>query len=196
MKMTRTAKGAIVAGLTDRFSRSATIYVTDFTGLRVKNMTELRRRLKAAGGEYVVVKNTLALRALRSAFSAAAPAHRTAPAGAAGAAGPASGLDEVLRGPTGLVFVDADPVATARILADFQKEFERPAVKAGLVDGRRVTPDDVQRLASLPSREQLLGQLAGAFQAPLAGLVGAMNGLLYQMVGALEALKAQRETAA
>jgi len=174
--MNRAEKGAVVAGLTDRFSRAATIYVTDFTGLRVKNMTELRRRLRAAGGEYVVVKNTLALRALQ----VVAP----------------GGLDDVLRGPTGLVFVAADPVASAKILTDFQKEFERPAVKAGLVDGRRVTPEEVKRLASLPSRDQLLGQLAGAFQAPLAGLVGAMNDLLYQVVGALEALKAQRSTAA
>lgn len=174
--MNRTEKGDIVAGLTDRFSRAATIYVTDFTGLRVKNLTELRRRLRAAGGEYVVVKNTLALRALQ-------------------AASPGT-LDDALQGPTGLVFVETDPVATAKILADFQKEFERPAVKAGLVDGRRVTSDEVKRLASLPSRDQLLGQLAGAFQAPLAGLVGAMNGLLYQMIGALEALKAQRSPAA
>ena len=111
--MNRTEKGDIVAGLTDRFSRAASIYVTDFTGLRVKNMTELRRRLRAAGGEYVVVKNTLALRALQ----AASP----------------GGLDDVLHGPTGLVFVETDPVATARILADFQKEFERPAVKAGQI---------------------------------------------------------------
>jgi len=187
--MNRTEKGGVVDGLTGRFSRTGTIYITDFTGLRVKNMTELRRRLRAAGGEYVVVKNTLALRALKSALSAAAPAAAEAPAEAVG-------LEEALRGPTGLVFVDADPVATAKILTDFQKEFERPAVKAGLVDGRRVTPEEVKRLASLPSREQLLGQLAGAFQAPLAGFVGALNGLLYQMAGALEALKAQREGAA
>lgn len=174
--MNRTEKGEIVAGLTDRFSRAATIYVTDFTGLRVKNLTELRRRLRAAGGEYVVVKNTLALRALQ----AASP----------------GGLADVLRGPTGLVFVETDPLAPAKILAEFQREFERPAVKAGWVDGRRVTPDEVKRLAHLPSRDQLLGQLSGAWQAPLAGLVGAMNGLLYQMVGALEALQAQRSTAA
>src|SRR3990172_3747413 len=128
--MNRTAKGDIVAGLTDRFSRAATIYVTDFTGLRVKNMTELRRRLRTVGGEYVVVKNTLALRALK----AASP----------------GGLDDVLRGPTGLVFVEADPVATAKILADFQKEFERPAVKAGLVGGRRGRPDEGKRLARPP----------------------------------------------
>ncbi|MBI2072461.1 MAG: 50S ribosomal protein L10, partial [Gemmatimonadetes bacterium] len=146
--MNRTEKGEIVAGLTDRFSRAATIYVTDFTGLRVKNLTELRRRLRAAGGEYVVVKNTLALRALQ----AASP----------------GGLADVLRGPTGLVFVETDPLAPAKILAEFQREFERPAVKAGWVDGRRVTPDEVKRLAHLPSRDQLLGQLGGAWQAPLA----------------------------
>ncbi len=174
--MNRTEKGGIVDGLTGRFSRTGTIYVTDFTGLRVKNMTELRRRLRAAGGEYVVVKNTLALRALQAVSK--------------------GGLDDVLHGPTGLVFVEADPVATAKILADFQKEFERPAVKAGLVDGRRVTPDEVKRLATLPSRDQLLGQLAGTLQAPLAGFVGALNGLLYQLAGALEALKTQREGAA
>jgi large subunit ribosomal protein L10 len=174
--MNRTEKGGIVETLTGRFSRTGTIYVTDFTGLQVKNMTELRRRLRAAGGEYVVVKNTLALRALQAATK--------------------GGLDDVLHGPTGLVFVEADPVATAKILADFQKEFERPAVKAGLVDGRRVSPEEVKRLASLPSRDQLLGQLAGAFQAPLAGFVGALNGLLYQLVGALEALQAQRSDAA
>lgn len=174
--MNRTDKGNIVAGLEGRFSKAASIYVTDFTGLRVKNMTELRRRLRAAGGEYVVVKNTLALRALQAVSK--------------------SGLDDVLHGPTGLVFVETDPVGTAKILADFQKEFERPAVKAGLVDGRRVTAAEVKRLASLPSRDQLLGQVAGALQAPLAGLVGVMSGLLTQMVGALEALKGQRSTAA
>lgn len=174
--MNRTEKGAIVTGLTGRFSRAATIYVTDFTGLRVKNLTELRRRLRAAGGEYLVVKNTLALRALQEVSQ--------------------GGLDDVLRGPTGLVFVEADPVATAKILWDFQREFERPAVKAGLVDGRRVTAAEVKRLASLPSRDQLLAQVAGALQAPLAGLVGALSGLLTQMVGALEALKQQRGGAA
>lgn len=174
--MNRTDKGALVTGLTGRFAGAANIYVTDFTGLRVKNMTELRRRLRRAGGEYVVVKNTLAARALQAAS--------------------VGGLEDVLQGPTGLVFAGADPVAAAKILADFQKEFERPTVKAGLVEGRRVTPAEVKRLAALPPREQLLGQVAGAFQAPLAAFAGALNGLFYQMVGALEALRAQRSAAA
>lgn len=174
--MNKTEKGAVVTGLKERLARAATIYVTDFTGLKVKNVTELRRRFRGLGVEYVVVKNTLVRRALTDAS--------------------VGGLDGVLDGPTGLVLAGADPVAPAKVLADFQKEFERPSVKAGLVDGRLVTAADVKRLASLPSKDQLLSQLAGAFQAPLAGLVGVMSGLLYQMVGALEALREQRSGAA
>ena len=105
-------------------------------------------------------------------------------------------MDDALQGPTGLVFVAADPVAPARILADFQKELQRPAVKAGWLDGRRVGAEDVRRLAALPPKDRLLGQVAGALQAPLSGFVGALNGLLQQMVGALEALKVQREETA
>lgn len=174
--MNKTEKGAVVSGLKERLARASTIYVTDFTGLKVKNVTELRRRFRGLGVEYVVVKNTLAQRALKDVS--------------------VSGLDGVLDGPTGLVLAGADPIAAAKVLADFQKEFERPAVKAGLVDGRVVTAADVKRLATLPSREQLLSQIAGAFQAPLAGFVGVMSSLLYQMVGALEALRAQRSSAA
>jgi large subunit ribosomal protein L10 len=172
MKLTQAQKGEITAQLADRFTRSGTVYVTDFTGLAVKNMTALRRQLRAAGSEYVVVKNTLALRAIQAAAK--------------------GGLEDALAGPTGLVFVAADPVAPAKILADFQKEFEHPTVKAAWLDGRRVGAEDVKRLATLPPRDQLLGQVAGALQAPLSGFVGALNGLLYQLVGALEALQAQR----
>jgi len=174
--MNRTDKGTIVDRLTERLARSPSVYVTDFTGLRVKEMTALRRRLRHAGVEYVVVKNTLALRALRAAAVA--------------------GLDDVLAGPTGFVFAGADPIGAARILAEFHKEFEKPTVKAGLVEGRRVAAQDVTRLATMPSREQLLGQLGGAMQAPLQGLAGALNGLLYNWVGALEALRVQRANAA
>ena len=172
MKLTQAQKGEITAQLTARFTRSGSIYVTDFTGLAVKNMTALRRQLRAVGGEYLVVKNTLALRAIQAASK--------------------NGLEDVLAGPTGLVFVTADPIAPAKILAEFQKAFQRPTVKAAWLDGRRVGAEEVKRLATLPPRDQLLGQVAGALQAPLAGFVGALNGLLYQMVGALEALREQK----
>jgi large subunit ribosomal protein L10 len=146
--------------------------VTDFSGLNVLRLTEFRRRLRAAGVTYIVVKNTLAQRAL--------------------AANSVTLLDEHLAGPTGLVLAGRDPVGAAKVLTDFAREFEKPAIKIGLVDGRAITADQVKRLASLPSREVLLSQLAGTIQAPVAQLAGLMNGMLYQVVGALEALRAQR----
>jgi large subunit ribosomal protein L10 len=173
--MSKTERQATVEALSAQLRGSPNLYVTDFSGLNVLRMTEFRRRLRAAGVEYVVVKNTLAQRAL--------------------AANAVTGLEGHLKGPTGLVLAGTDPVAAAKVLTDFAREFEKPAVKIGLVDGKPVTPDQVKRLASLPSREQLLGQLAGAFQAPLAQFAGAMNGLLYQVVGALEALRSQRSAA-
>jgi large subunit ribosomal protein L10 len=172
--MSKTERQETVETLTAKLRESPNLYVTDFSGLNVLRMTEFRRRLRAAGVRYIVVKNTLAQRAL--------------------AANRVTALDQHLAGPTGLVLAGRDPLAAAKVLTDFQKEFEKPAIKIGLVDGKPVTPEQVKRLASLPSREQLLGQLAGAFQAPLAQFAGAMNGMLYQMVGALEALRAQRSS--
>jgi large subunit ribosomal protein L10 len=174
--MNKTEKSGVVAELTKRLSGSKTIYVTDFTGLPVKHMTTLRRKLRGVGVGYAVVKNTLAARALGEAKI--------------------TGLDDVLAGATGLVFAGADPVGAAKILAEYHKEFQQPTVKAGLFDGKRITAQEVGRLATLPSREAMLAQLGGAFQAPLQGFLGAMNGLLYQWVGALEALKTQRGGAA
>ena len=173
MIATKAQKQATVTALVGRLKRSPTIYVTDFTGLSVARITDLRRKLQAAGVEYVVVKNTLARRALGEAQ--------------------VSGLEDHLAGPTALVLAGADPVGAAKVLTDFAREHEKPSVKVGLVEGKTVTPDQVKRLASLPSRMELLGQFGGALQAPLAGFVGALNGLLMTMVGALDALRAQRE---
>jgi large subunit ribosomal protein L10 len=103
-------------------------------------------------------------------------------------------LDEHLAGPTGLVLAGKDPVAAAKVLTDFVKELERPTIKIGLIDGRAVTSDQVKRLASLPPRQELLSQLAGTMQAPMAQFAGVMTGILYQMVGALEALREQRSS--
>jgi len=176
MIRTKAEKQAVVTALADRLRRSTTVYVTDFTGLDVARLTQLRRRLRAAGVDYVVVKNTLALRALNDAR--------------------VPGLEPHLAGPTGLVLGGADPVAAAKVLGDFAREFEKPAIKVGLVDGKAVTPDQVKRLATLPSRTELLAQLGGALQAPMAGFVGALNGLLMNLVGALEALRTKRAATA
>jgi large subunit ribosomal protein L10 len=181
MIRTKAQKQQLVTTLAARLGRSSTVYVTDFTGLSVAKLTQLRRRLRQAGTEFVVVKNTLARRAL-------ADANKGGNGGA--------GLEQHLAGPTGLVLAGADPVAAAKVLADFAKEFEKPAIKAGLVDGKAVTPEQVKRLASLPSRVELLAQLGGTLQAPMAGLVGALNGLLMNVVGALEALRTTRASTA
>jgi large subunit ribosomal protein L10 len=170
--MNKTERQDTVESLTEQFKASPNIYVTDFSGLNVLRLTEFRRRLRAAGVSYVVVKNTLAQRAL--------------------AANSVTALDDHLAGPTGLVLAGRDPIAAAKVLSDFVREFEKPTIKIGLIDGRPVTAEQVKRLASLPSRDVLLSQLAGAMQAPMAQLAGVLNGVLYQMVGALEALRAQR----
>lgn len=172
--MNRTEKQQLVNELSTKLKGAKSVYYTDFSGLNVKRMTDLRRRLRKAGVEYVVIKNTLALRAVNE-----------------------SGLvGERLRGPTGLV-VSTDPVAAAKVLSDFAKENDqRPAVKGGLFEGRALSPAQVKQLASMPSREQMLSELGAGLMSPLAAFAGALNGMMYQMVGALEALRQQREGAA
>jgi large subunit ribosomal protein L10 len=163
--MSKTERQTQVEALTERLKGSPNIYVTDFTGLSVGKITELRRRLRAAGARYVVVKNTLAQRAL--------------------AANQIAVLDDHLAGPTGLVLTGPDPLAAAKVIGEFARENQKPAVRIGLVDGKAVNPAYVKRLGELPGREALLGQFAGC-----------LNGVLYQMVGALEALREQRQAQA
>jgi large subunit ribosomal protein L10 len=163
--MSKPERQTKVEALTERLGTSANIYVTDFSGLDVGKITELRRRLRAAGARYLVVKNTLAQRAL--------------------AANRISLLDDHLAGPTGLVLAGDDPLPAAKVLGDFAKEHQKPAVRIGLVDGKAVDPAYVKRLGALPSRDVLLAQLAGC-----------LNGILYQVVGALEALREKRQAEA
>src|SRR5215208_7882273 len=171
--MKRSERQELVNELSQKIKGAQALYYTDFTGLNVKRMTDLRRRLRKAGVEYVVIKNTLALRAVNE-----------------------SGLvGEPLKGPTGLVF-GTDPVAAAKVLSDFAREFEqKPAVKGGLLEGKQIDTAQVKQLASLPSREQMLADLGAGLQSPMAAFVGALSGLLTMFAGALDALKSQREGA-
>jgi len=169
-------KQAVVQDLAGKLDEAKAFYLTDFTGLNVKKMTDLRAKMRAEGVEYLVVKNTLALRAMEE-FE-----------------GPDIG--EFFTGPTGLVIGREDAVTAARILSDFAKENDnRPTVKVGVVERQQVGPDVIGRLASLPPREVLLAELAGAMQAPLATLVFLMQGKTREFVGLLEALRAERDGA-
>ena len=171
--MKRTDKEQLVVELKEKIGGAQALYYTDFTGLNVKRMTELRRRFKKANIEYVVIKNTLALRAVNE-----------------------SGLvGERLKGPTGLV-IGRDAVGAAKVLTDFAKENDqRPAVKGGLFEGSAIDAAQVKKLASMPSREQMLSELGAGLQSPMAAFLGALNGVLYMFAGALEGLRSQREGA-
>ena len=166
-------KQETVTELHDKLENAKAFYLTDFTGLTVKKVTELRRRLRTAGIEYVVVKNTLAERALE-------------------------GLDlpevaEFFKGPTAVAIGQADPVAAAKVLVDFAKENDnKPAMKAGVVEGKAYTAKQVDQLAKLPGREQLLAELAGCFEAPMSMMLMMLQGKLQETLGLFEALKEQK----
>jgi large subunit ribosomal protein L10 len=174
--MKREEKDQFIGELQEKLGGASAFYLTDFTGLNVKQMTQFRARLRKQGVEYVVVKNTLAQRALQ-------------------------GLDlpdvaGFFTGPTGVVIGRDDAVAAAKALTDFAREFgDRPAVKVGIVERREVSADQVKKLADLPPREVLLAQIAGGLQAPMARLAGGMSQLLAGFARAVDALRQQKEGA-
>jgi large subunit ribosomal protein L10 len=138
-KMKQSDKQVLVDDLRSKLGTATTLYYTDFTGINVKRMTELRRRLRKVGVEYVVIKNTLALRAVNE-----------------------SGLvSQELKGPTGII-VAKDAVAGAKVLTDFAKENDqKPSVKGGIYEGKSIDAAMVKKLASLPTRDEALSIFAG-----------------------------------
>jgi large subunit ribosomal protein L10 len=157
--MRRPEKEQLVAELRDKIKGATALYYTDFTGLNVKRMTELRRRFRRAGIEYVVIKNTLALRAVNE----------------SGLAG------ERLRGPTGVV-VTNDAILAAKLITDFARENDaKPVVKGGLFEGAPVDDELVKRLARLPTRTEALGQFAGALNSILMMFALALEGRKTQL---------------
>ena len=137
--MNRTDKEKLVSELSSKIKGANALYYTDFTGLNVKRMTDLRRKLRKAGVEYVVIKNSLALRAVNE-----------------------SGLvSQRLKGPTGVV-VAKDAITAAKVLSDFAKENDqKPTVKGGVYEGNAIDEAMVKKLASLPTREEALSMFAG-----------------------------------
>lgn len=166
-------KQEVVADLSAKLSKAKCLYLTDFTGLDVAAITELRRRLTNARVEYVVVKNTLARRALSG--------------------GPYEGLAEHLAGPNAFALSDEDVVTAAKILTEFARERERPQIRAGAVEGRVVSIEEIRRIAELPPREQLLALVLGTMRAPLTGLAFTLGGLLSKFVRTVDAVREQKQ---
>ena len=171
--MNRTEKESFVAELRERISKAPVVYLTDFTGLDVKSITKLRRSLRASGAEYVVVKNRLA----RLAFGETELPN----------------IFQDMTGPTGMVLGYDDVVAPAKALTDFAKEHDKkPALKLGILENKVLQPEQIDRLAKLPPREQLLAELAGAMSAPVAMLAMVLEAKLQEMAGLIHPPPAKR----
>ena len=169
-ELNRDEKAQVVAAVVDRLERTETVLAADFRGLTVAEFAELRQRLREAEAEMAVVKNTLSRRA----------ADQTG----------RSALIPYLQGPTGLVWVDGDPARAAKALSDFAKTHHDVfSIRGGVLGAEDLPAASIVRLASLPSREQLLAQLAGAIASPLSGLAGRLNSLVGNLARTLAAVR-------
>jgi len=154
-----------VEELRARIAAAKGLYLADFAGMNVAQATELRNRCRAAGVEFEVVKNTLTLRAVDESVR--------------------DGIDPFLHGPTALATSDQDEVAPAKVIAEFIKQFEKPALKAGIVDGRVLNADQVQVLATLPGKDVLLGMLVSGLKSPVQKLHAALSSPLRNLAAVL-----------
>jgi large subunit ribosomal protein L10 len=166
----RPDKGDTVATLTESFTSSSAAVLTEYRGLSVKQITDLRVAL-GADTTYSVVKNTLTKIAAERAGL--------------------TGLDALLAGPTAVAFVSGDPVTAAKSLRDFAKANPALVVKGGVMDGKALTADEIKKLADLESREVLLSKMAGALKASLTNAVYLFAAPLSQAARALGALEAK-----
>jgi large subunit ribosomal protein L10 len=156
----REEKERQVQEIADRLSRSKATVVADYRGLNVAEVTELRRRLREAGVELQVLKNTMTRRAAKQAEI--------------------EGLDAYLTGPNAIAFGYDDVVTPAKLLYAFAKEHKALELKGGILEGRVLTADEVQGLASLPSREGLLSMLLSVLQAPMRNMAYAIKQIAEQ----------------
>lgn len=173
MSVLKQQREAQVAEIGEKIDRAQAAILVDYRGLNVDAMTKLRRSLRSAGVELKVYKNTLTRIALHARDQ--------------------TGLDEALQGPTAIAFGYDDPVAPAKLLVEFAKEYDQLEFKAGLVDGRVIGVDDIKALAALPSREELIAKLVGSLSSPLRGLVNVLSGPPRNLVYVLEAIRKQKE---
>jgi large subunit ribosomal protein L10 len=182
--MNRADKTAAVAQMAETVAKAPHAFLIDYKGIKVPEVTELRRQIRGAGSEYVVLKNTLALRALKNA--------------------PLGSLSDHFQGMTAVAYVRAgktDVVALAKVLHTFGKTNPSVKVKAALLDGKPVPAESLEALANMPSRQELVAKLLGLMQSPVRRLVTVLAGPQRNLAMTLAALaqqkaKSNEETAA
>jgi large subunit ribosomal protein L10 len=179
LAISREKKEELVTGYVESFSRSQAVILTDYRGMSMAELQELRAKLRPAEAKYIVVKNSLAKRALQQ-LDLPVP-------------------EEMLSGPTAIAFCHGETPAVAKMLQDFAKENKILQIKGGLMERRIFTADEVSTLASMPPREVILAQVLGSVQAPAGRVVGAVTGvmrnILYLLQAYAEKLEEQSSTA-
>jgi large subunit ribosomal protein L10 len=169
--MAKADKATAVADIAEQFSGSTATLITEYRGLTVAHLAELRRSL-AGSATYTVAKNTLIKRAASEAG--------------------VEGLDELFAGPTAIAFVRGEPVDAAKAIKTFAKEHQALVIKGGYMDGQRLSVAEVERIADLESREVLLAKLAGAMKGNLAKAAGLFNAPASQVARLVAALQEKR----
>src|ERR671916_2172699 len=170
-RVNREEKAQVIEALAEKL-RGGSVVLVDYQGMNVARSTDLRRRSRECGVEFVVAKNTLTKRAADEAG--------------------VEGLSKYLVGPTALAFSD-DPVASAKLMAEFAEGVESFALKGGLLEGGRVLGEvEVVALSKLPGRDQLLAQVVGGISSPLTGLVTVLNNTVQGLVVALGQIAEQK----
>src|SRR5690349_14482600 len=167
MENPRAEKVAVVNEVREKLSSAGAAVLTEYRGLNVAAISQLRRQLREAGGEYKIYKNTLVRFAARDLGLE---------------------IEELLTGPTAIAFVDGDAAAVAKALRDYARTNPSLIVKGGLLGTKALSADDVKALAELPSREVLLSQLAGAMAAPMQQFAGLLQALPRNFAYGLKAL--------
>jgi large subunit ribosomal protein L10 len=163
------AKVDIVDDLKELVGKTQAAILTDYRGLSVAELTDLRKKLRVVDAEFRVVKNTLFKRAAEGQM-------------------PVAEMETYLAGPTAIGFAKSDPVGTAKVILDFIREHKAISLKAGVMEGQVLDPSQVEALSKIPSREVLISQMLGSLNSPIAGLVGTLNGILSNFVFTLQAI--------
>lgn len=172
----RAAKANEIDEIAGSLGKAPYAFLIDFKGLNVPDVTEFRRKVRASGSEYVVVKNTLAVRALRNA--------------------PLGQLAGEFKGMTGVAYSATDVVGLAKVLHGFAKTHPALKVKAALVDGQVVSAKELEALASMPTRTELVAKLLGLMQSPVRRLVTVLSGPQRNLAITLSAVAKQKEESA
>lgn len=166
-------KAETIQIIREKLENAKAVVLTDYRGLNVAQLTDLRKKLRDAGIEYKVLKNTLTGIAAKEVGIEA--------------------LDTYLEGPTGIAFTYDDPVAAAKILADYAKDNDKLEIKAGILDKKVIGAEGVVALAKLPPREVLIAQVLAGMQAPISGLVNVLQGSIRNFVYVVDAIRQQKE---